>query len=39
MNPQEDMTGTMEVPEKDKLDEDSLARWMRMSKALPARSA
>ena len=28
MNPQEDMTGTMEVPEKDKLDEDSLARWM-----------
>ncbi|WP_417595012.1 phosphotransferase family protein [Parasphingorhabdus sp.] len=28
MNPQEDMTGTMEVPEKDKLDEASLARWM-----------
>ncbi|MEH6662052.1 MAG: phosphotransferase family protein, partial [Parasphingorhabdus sp.] len=28
MNPQEDMTGTMDVPEKDKLDEASLTRWM-----------
>ena len=28
MNPQEDMSGTMDVPEKDKLDEASLTRWM-----------
>ena len=28
MNPQEDMTGTMPVPEKDRLDEDNLTRWM-----------
>lgn len=28
MNPQEDMTGTMTVPDKDKLDETSLTRWM-----------
>lgn len=28
MNPQEDMTGTMAVPDKDKLDEASLAKWM-----------
>src|SRR5690606_41302751 len=28
MNPQDDMTGTMEVPEKDKLDEASLLKWM-----------
>ena len=28
MNPQDDMTGTMEVPEKDKLDEVSLLKWM-----------
>ncbi|MEP3226081.1 MAG: phosphotransferase family protein [Parasphingorhabdus sp.] len=28
MNPQEDMTGTMAVPDKDKLDEESLAAWM-----------
>jgi aminoglycoside phosphotransferase (APT) family kinase protein len=28
MNPQEDMTGTMDVPEKDKLDEAALQNWM-----------
>ena len=28
MNPQVDMVGTMDVPEKDKLDEASLTRWM-----------
>ena len=28
MNPQEDMTGTMAVPDKDKLDEASLQKWM-----------
>lgn len=28
INPQVDMVGTMDVPEKDKLDEASLAKWM-----------
>ncbi|MEP3916203.1 MAG: phosphotransferase family protein, partial [Parasphingorhabdus sp.] len=28
MNPQEDMTGTMDVPDKDKLDEANLTNWM-----------
>ena len=28
MNPQDDMTGTMAVPEKDKLDEAALQKWM-----------
>ena len=28
INPQVDMVGTMEVPEKDKLDEASLTKWM-----------
>ena len=28
MNPQDDMTGTMAVPDKDKLDEASLSKWI-----------
>ena len=28
MNPQDDMTGTMAVPDKDKLDEANLSKWM-----------
>ena len=31
MNPQDDMTGTMEIPEKDRLNEENLQQWMKIN--------